>query len=181
MTLAELQPWIDAALAAGFTAAAPLDCKTITLKPEVRAMCAVNNCGKYGTNWSCPPGCGELSECTARINGYQNGIIVQTMGTLEDALDYEGMMAIAAQHAKAFQEFLPVLRKAFPEMLPIGTGACSRCESCTYPDAPCRFPEGAISPMEAYGMVVSDICQANGLPYYYGKNTLAYTGCYLLK
>jgi hypothetical protein len=34
--------------------------------------------------------------------------------------------------------------------------------------------------MEAMGMVVSDVCRANNLPYYYGPNTLTYVGCVLV-
>jgi uncharacterized alkaline shock family protein YloU len=33
--------------------------------------------------------------------------------------------------------------------------------------------------MESYGIVVAEVCKANDLPYYYGKNTIAYTSCVL--
>ena len=38
-----------------------------------------------------------------------------------------------------------------------------------------------ISSMEAYGMVVLEVCRANGLQYYYGADKMAYTSCFLLK
>ena len=62
----------------------------------------------------------------------------------------------------------------------LGAGACTICKECTYPDEPCRFPDKMISSMEAYGIVVSDICSANNIPYYYGPNTLTYVGCVLM-
>ncbi len=62
----------------------------------------------------------------------------------------------------------------------IGTGACTRCEKCTYPDKPCRFPDKMTSSMEALGMVVSDVCRDNGIPYYYGQGTITYVGCVLI-
>lgn len=40
----------------GFTYVEPLDASTIKLLPEVREMCKNGNCGRYGKNWSCPPG-----------------------------------------------------------------------------------------------------------------------------
>ena len=46
-------------------------------------------------------------------------------------------------------------------------------------DALCRFPEKMVSSMESYGIVVAEVCKANDLPYYYGKNTIAYTSCVL--
>ena len=37
-----------------------------------------------------------------------------------------------------------------------------------------------ISSMEAFGMLVLEVCKANGLSYYYGSDKMAYTGCFLL-
>ena len=34
--------------------------------------------------------------------------------------------------------------------------------------------------MEAYGMLVLEVCKDNHLGYYYGPNTIAYTGCFLV-
>ena len=60
---------------AGFTHVAPLDPKTLQLKPEVRQMCEVNSCGMYGKRWSCPPGCGALEDCAERVSRYSHGIL----------------------------------------------------------------------------------------------------------
>ena len=46
----------------------------------------------------CPPGCGSLEECEAKVRQYRYGIIVQTVGELEDAFDGEGMMETEARH-----------------------------------------------------------------------------------
>ena len=56
----------------------------------------------------------------------------------------------------------------------IGAGCCMICETCSYPDSPCRFPQKKISSMEACGMLVSEVCQKNDLKYYYGPNTISY-------
>jgi hypothetical protein len=37
-----------------------------------------------------------------------------------------------------------------------------------------------VTSMEAYGMVVNEICKANGLAYNYGPERMAYTSCFLL-
>lgn len=166
---------------AGFTHVAPLKVSTIQLMQEVRDMCATNTCGAYGTKWSCPPGCGTLEECRQRLQGYSEGILVQTVGTLEDEMDYEGMTDASQRHQKAFLKFYEQLRAQYPDMLAVGTGGCTQCKTCTYPDQPCRFPDKMVSSMEAYGMLVSQVCKDNDLPYYYGKCTIAYTACFLLK
>ena len=81
----------------------------------------------------------------------------------------------------AYEDLEKDLRKFYPNMLPIGAGCCTKCKTCTCPDAPCRFPDQAFSSMEAYGMLVMQVCQANHLDYYYGPGKIAYTSCYLLK
>ena len=86
----------------GFSHIAPLKCSTIELLPEVRQMCEANTCGMYGKRWSCPPGCGTLEDCRAKIQQYQNGILVQTVGELEDAMDGETMMETESLHKKNF-------------------------------------------------------------------------------
>lgn len=168
------------AKAQGFDAAAPLDCSTIVLLDEVRAMCAENVCGMYGHNWACPPGCGSLDACREKLAGYTSGILVQTIGELEDSLDYEGMMAAQKRHQENFSALCETLRSENPELLALGAGCCTICAKCTCPDQPCRFPEKRISSMEAYGIMVNDICKANGLSYYYGTDKISYTSCFLL-
>ena len=166
---------------AGFTHVAPLRADTIQLRPEVRQMCASNTCGKYGANWSCPPGCGTLEECQQRINAYTEGILVQTVGELEDEMDGEGMMETEARHKKNFYTLFEKLQERCKHVLAIGSGCCTQCKSCTYPDSPCRFPRRKVSSMEAYGMLVLQTCKDNGMKYYYGPKTIAYTSCFLLK
>lgn len=144
-------------------------------------MCASSACHMYGKCWSCPPGCGSLEECEKNIRKYKTGIIVQTVGELEDELDGETMMETEALHKKNFYAFEQKLRELYPDMLALGAGACRRCKVCTYPDSPCRFPKKMFSSMEAYGMLVTQVCQANDLKYYYGPCTIAYTSCYLLE
>lgn len=165
----------------GFTHIAPLDAATIQLMPEVRTMCASNKCHQYNANWSCPPGCGTLEECEARIRRFHRGILVQTVGQLEDSMDYEGMMEAEQRHKDAFLSFNQYLSAAYPGCLALGTGCCTLCKDCTYPNQPCRFPDKSISSMEAYGMLVTQVCQDNHLPYYYGDCTISYTSCFLLE
>lgn len=165
----------------GFTAWAELNTATIKLNPEIREMCAANSCGQYGKRWSCPPGCGSLQECGEQMKDFTHGILVQTCGELEDNFDFEAMMRIEAEHKAHFGEMYDRLRDTAEHVLALGTGCCTICTDCTYPDAPCRFPDRMVSSMEAYGMLVLEICKANGLPYYYGSQKMAYTGCFLLK
>ena len=165
----------------GFTAAAKLDISTLEFLPEVREMCAADKCNMYGKSWACPPACGTLDEMAEKVKGYHEGILVQTVGQLEDSLDWEAMQETSEAQAKNFAALEQELVKDYPNLWAMGTGTCTKCKKCTYPDAPCRFPDQVFASMEACGLYVSKVCTDNGLPYNYGPNTLAYTACYLLE
>jgi predicted metal-binding protein len=171
----------DLALGCGFSHAGALDADTIRVREEVRDACAVNKCKAFDANWACPPACGTLAECESKLRKFKKGVLVQTTGTLEDSLDYESMEQTGMEHRQHLEAFTDKIRRLFPSCLILGAGGCRRCETCTWPEDPCRFPEKMHSSMEAFGMVVSDVCRDNNLPYYYGPNTLTYTGCVLLE
>lgn len=169
------------AKAVGFTDAVPLDAATIEVFPEVRDSCKKNTCRAYDTRWSCPPACGSLEYCRDKIAAYDKGILVQTTGILESEFDGEGMMETEALHKEHFHALHRLLIKQYPNLLALGVGACTQCASCTYPEHPCRFPEKMVASMEAYGILVLDVCKRNGLPYYHGPKTISYTSCFLLE
>ncbi len=174
-----MEEWIAKALAAGFSHAAYVDPKGLRVREEVRETCADGKCRAYGRNWTCPPNCGSLEECGAKINAMTRGLLVQSTGELEDAFDAETMIETERLHLKRFHELAGVLREEFPGVLCLGSGGCRICKTCAYPE-PCRFPERACSSMEGYGLLVNDACSAAGLQYYYGKDTITYTACYLI-
>ena len=178
MTIQEL---CDLARQIGFEHAGSLEPATIELKEEVREMCASGKCAMYGKRWSCPPGCGTIPECRELLKGYRCGILVQSVGKLEDSFDIETMMETEAAHKERFYAMRKALLDRGVTALAAGAGCCTVCKECTYPDAPCRFPEQKMSSMEALGMLVTEVCKANDLPYFYGENTIAYTSCFLLR
>jgi len=169
------------AIECGFDHVGDLDADTIEVHPEVRDACAENKCQAYGKSWNCPPACGTLEECSERMHKFKKGLILQSTGELEDSFDFEGIMELGERHSNAFDKFADLVREMYPGTMVLGDGACRRCKTCTYPDAPCRFPERQSSAMEAMGMLVSEVCQKNNIPYYYGPGTLTYVGCILVE
>ncbi|MBZ2174797.1 DUF2284 domain-containing protein [Schnuerera sp. xch1] len=165
---------------AGFEYFTILDIKTIQLLPEIRRMCQANICGMYGKNWSCPPGCGSLEECRARIAKYNIGFIVQTVDELENSFDVDGMMEIQDKHQRRSLNLRYSLSNKYKDILYLGVGACTICEKCIYPNKACLFQDKMISSLESYGILVSQLCKDNGLNYYYGPGSISYTSCFLL-
>ena len=150
--------------------------------PEVRGMCAADLCHQYGKSWSCPPGCGTLEEIREKTLAYDYGLLLQTTAQMEDEFDVEAMMEAEKLHKERFESLCRTLAETDNEpFLPMGAGSCEICPSCTYPDSPCRFPDRMTVSMEAYGLVVSNVCELAGVPYYYGPLTITYTCCILFQ
>lgn len=169
------------ALDAGFSETVSLDPTTITPHREVREVCERGTCGRYGKSWSCPPGCGTFEKCAERLKRHSHGLIVTTVGTLEDEFDGEGMTEAGKRHDMNMRALTAELRKFYPAFLAAGAGSCTVCEICTYPDEPCRDPNGPPVSMEALGMVVSEVCRMNNAVYNHGKNTITFVGCFLFQ
>ena len=142
-------------------------------------MCAAGKCHMYDKCWSCPPACGTLEEWREKAARFSKGILLQTVGDIEDTLDFEAIMEIAQDNSEHFIQFTDAVLDTGLDCLPLAVGGCTRCKKCTYPDAPCRFPDRCFSSMEATGLLVNQVCVDNGVPYNYGKGKMAYTSCLL--
>lgn len=163
----------------GFSHAAKLDVSTLVLREEVREMCAADKCNMYGKCWTCPPACGSLDDCKKKLAAYKNGLLVQYTKSLDDDFDIETMDFAGKKHQQLFYAFYQELKKTNNDVLPLGSGGCRVCKTCTCPNSPCVNPKKAIMSMEAFGLWVSEVCTLNNLPYNHGAKTITYTGCYL--
>ena len=170
--------WIAVAEDCGFTSAAPLDVRTLKVETWVRDTCAADKCHAYDHNWTCPPACGTLEECEAEMRKYSNGILLQSTGQQESRIDTKCYAETGERHSRCLRAFAERIRAEHPDCLCLGAGGCLVCKTCAYPE-PCRFPEKAMSSMEAYGLFVTRVCKDNDVPYYYGPMTITYTACVL--
>ncbi len=170
--------WVNIARKCHFFAAFSVDIDTLLPREDVRAMCVADKCGAYGKNWTCPPYCGTLADCAEKIRSYHRGILIQTVGKLEKTVDTRGYRRTEEKHMRQLHTLYEELRKAYPEALCLGSGGCRVCKKCAHPE-PCRYPEKAISSMEAYGLFVTQVCRDNGAQYYHGEKTVTYTACIL--
>ena len=156
---------------------------SLNFREEVRDMCKSDRCGKYGKLWTCPPALGSLEEIADKARKYDWGILLQTTGELEDSFDYESIDQTMNEARSHFINFISALsNKALAEdYLPMSSNGCDKCEKCTYPGSPCRFPDQAIPSIEAYGLIVNDVCTSANLSYYYGKNTITFSAAVLFR
>lgn len=160
--------------------AASVKTKDIPFDAAFRAACERNACGFYNRCWTCPPEVGSIEACMARVQRYPNAVLFQTVTPLEDSYDIEGMHAAAVAHNSLTLKIQQIFRRTNSASVVLGAGTCGVCKTCTKPSGePCRFPELAITSLEACGISVSELARICGLKYINGVNTVTYFGLLL--
>lgn len=153
----------------------------LVVVPEVRHICEQNGCRNYGTSWACPPAIGTLEACKARINQYDTMLLFSKKYELEDSFDFEAMEDGLLDFKKTVDEFDRKIRDVLPEYLLLSNEGCGRCTECTYPHAPCRFPQLLHHSLEGYGFLVSELAKKAKIRYYNGVNTVTFFGALLFR
>ena len=154
---------------------------TSEVKTDVifRSMCESNACGKYGKCWTCPPDAGDINELIKSLQEYSRVLVYQTVSELEDSFDIEGMYEAGNRHNQLLQSIMDLYNEKTLgcKVMHLGAGGCKVCERCGKMDGiPCRFPEKAVSSLEAYGINVSELAKSGGMKYINGQDTVTYFG-----
>lgn len=165
------------ACALNATHASIVEASTITFNDDFRKLCEQNSCGSYNTNWMCPPVVGAIKDLRERALRFKQGLLLQTVHSIEDSFDWEGMLEGKTNHTKIFRKILECMENNydFKEILPLNAGSCTYCEKCAYiVGEECQFPDKAVSSLEANGIDVMALVKALGISYNNGENTVSY-------
>lgn len=168
----------------GAAHAAIIEVNNIIFNDDFRKLCEQNTCGSYNKNWMCPPAVGSIYELKERVLKFKQGLLFQTVYLLESSFDWEGMQQSTADHTRIFRKILDSIKDSgtFQEFLPLNVGPCTYCGRCAFLDGQkCRFPEEAVSSVEAYGIDVMALEKSCGMPYNNGKNTISSVSLILVK
>lgn len=174
-----LQKIRDAAAESGFTETGCVPPEKLHYLPEVRKICEGNVCRNYGATWACPPAVGTLEECRERVSRYGTMLLFSKKYQLEDSFDFHGMLSALRDFKQTVDMFNGQLKALVTDCLLLSNEGCGRCETCTYPSAPCRFPGRLYHSLEGYGFSVSELAAAAGLRYNNGVNTVTFFGALL--
>lgn len=169
---------IELALESGASKAALIDADSIVTSASFRDICKSNGCGIYGRCWMCPPDIGDIDLLMAELKRYEHGLLYQSIASIEDSFDFEGMQEAGVAHAQLSQR----IEAAFPVAphLHLSCGGCRLCERCAKADAlPCSHPDKALPPMEGYGIDVYQTVKDTELKYINGQNTVTFFGVVL--
>jgi len=148
---------------------------------EVRELCEKNRCRGYGASWACPPAVGTLEECKARVEQYDKMLLFSNRYELEDSFDFEGMQNGMQDFKRLVELFDREVKGCLQNYLLLSNEGCGKCGVCTYPDAPCRFPELLYHSLEGYGFIVNELAHAAGIRYNNGADTVTYFGALLFR
>jgi len=163
----------------GFWEIGYVDMANLRYYPEVRKICEQNTCRNYGKTWACPPAVGTLEDCRCRIEQYHTMLLFSGKYDLEDSFDFEGMTEGLHAFKKTVDAFAVEIDERLTDYLLLSNEGCGRCETCTYPTAPCRYPSQLHHSIEGYGFVVSELAKYAGIRYINGANTVTYFGALL--
>lgn len=145
---------------------------------RVREICR-EECPRYGTSWSCPPGVGTVEECKDRCAAFPEMFVFTTVAEVTDAADMEETLATRGAHEEVTKEIREIFREAGRRTLALSADSCAICGKCAYPDAPCRHPERMFPCLESYGIVVPELAQKAGIEFMNGANIVTWFGVIL--
>lgn len=157
-----------------------IDVDQIPFDRGLREYCVANYCGHYGKNHACPPDVGDADALIAEAKKYSKALLFQTVNTLEDSYDFEGMEAAKVMHAAVADKINEDVKLQYADYLQLTVGSCEVCSKCSkLDDQPCRFPDKMVSSLEAYCMNVSTLAELCEMKYINGVNTVTYFGAFL--
>ncbi len=156
-----------------------MNTKELIFSQAVHDMCKDNRCGNYGKTWACPPAVGTIDECRENILKYDSVFVFTTIFQLEDSFDYEGMLKGKKWHDQVSSRVTALWKEHLDDFLALTNEGCYKCKECTYPNAPCRFPDELYPSVEAYGVEVYPLSLSAKVKYNNGPNTVTYFGCIL--
>ncbi len=151
-----------------------IDVKYIPFTEKAASYCQANLCGRYGKSWSCPPALGDFNTLMTDALKYDKAFVFSHKGYIESFSDEKAMDSLRDETTEILFTFCERLKEKNISHLALGCGSCNFCKECTYPHSPCRYPEKAIPPMEAYGIDVAALCEKTGMTYMADNNEVTF-------
>ena len=109
------------------------------------------------------------------------GLFFSTVAEVRDVMDMEEMLATRTAHEEITEEIHQYMAGQGLDTFVLSTESCDICEECSYPDAPCRFPDKMHPCLESYGIVVPEIVEREEMEYMLGGNTVLWFSLILFK
>ena len=135
---------------------------------RVRYICK-EECPQYNTTWACPPAVGSVTECRAKCLMYPEMLMISTVSEVNDIADIEETLSTRKDHEEITRQVAKLMKEQGCELRILSTESCAICETCTYPNAPCRHPDMMFPCVESQGILVTEICEKYGMEFFNGN------------
>lgn len=150
-----------------------IDTDELVFTDRVRYVCETE-CPMYGKSWACPPAVGDVETCRTRCLAFEKALLISTIAEVSDIANIEETLATRAPHEAITRQVHEMVKKQAAETMVLSTEACAHCEKCTYPDAPCRFPDRMYPCVESHGILVTDLAEKHGIDFLAGGNVVTW-------
>jgi len=147
---------------------------------RVRYICQTE-CPMYNTTWACPPAVGTVEACQKRVMAFEEGLLIATITEVSDIANIEETLSTRADHEEITRQVLAMVREQAARTLTLSTEACAHCAHCTWPDAPCRFPDRMFPCVESHGILVTDLAEKHGIEFLAHGNIVTWFSLILYK
>lgn len=140
---------------------------------RIRWICE-HECPMYGKTWACPPAVGSVAECEARCRQFEDALLIATITEVSDIANIDETLATRAPHEEITRDVLALVQQQAGETMVLSTEACTICDSCAWPDGPCRFREKMFPCVESHGIIVTDLAEKAGIDFYADGNLVTW-------
>ena len=147
---------------------------------RIRWICE-HECPMYNKTWACPPAVGSMDACRARLMGFEEGLLIATITEVSDIANIEETLATRAPHEEITHRVAALVGEQAAEVYALSTEACAMCESCAWPDEPCRHPDRMYPCLESHGVVVTDLAERVGIDFYAEGNLVTWFSLILFR
>lgn len=166
------------ALKTGFWETGMIQIDTLHYNSVVRKIC-IEKCQYYGTSWACPPAVGTLEQCRKRCEQYDYMMLFSGKYEIEDFFNSAKLLESISWFKKMVERFDKKISNFLSSYILLSNEGCGVCQSCTWPDAPCRFPDKLYHSIEGYGFNINQLADYAKMRYNNGQNTITYFGALL--
>ncbi|MGI6094369.1 MAG: DUF2284 domain-containing protein [Lachnospiraceae bacterium] len=155
------------------------DPEELTFTERVRMICQ-NECERYNSTWACPPAVGSVTECEKKCKAYKKAVFFSTVAEISDITDMQEMLKTRMGHEKIVTELENFLKKHDVDCLALSSDSCDICETCAWPNGPCRHLDQMHPCIESHGIVVTELAEKFHMEYMLSMQEILWFGILFL-
>ena len=145
-----------------------IDTKELSFSPRVRHICE-SECPMYGKSWACPPAVGSVEDCRAKCLSYPEALVITTITEVSDIANLQETLDTRGPHEAITHQIADLVRQQCGEVYVLSTEACAVCETCAYPDGPCRHPDRMFPCVESHAILATELAEKYGIDFIGGN------------